>query len=69
MKKITLDYSDWKSIIQDGTGLPIMEQELYDFISKLASRSDVKVILTVDEKPLLLLKFESEKFHEYKIEL
>jgi hypothetical protein len=46
-----------------------MEQELYDFISKLASRSDVKVILTVDEKPLLLLKFEYEKFHEYKIEL
>lgn len=46
-----------------------MEQELFDNISKLASRSDVTVILTENEKPACVLKYDTNtgKFSEYQI--
>jgi hypothetical protein len=46
-----------------------MEQELYDNISKLASRNDVTVILTENEKPAWVLKYDTNtgKFSEYQI--
>lgn len=49
MKKVFLDYSGRKTILFGEIGLPLIEQELYDNISKLASRSEVTVILTENE--------------------
>ena len=60
MKKIFLDYLDWKAILFGETGLPSMEQELFDYISKLASRADVTVILTENEKPAWVLKYDTK---------
>lgn len=69
MKKIFLDYSDWKTILFGETGLPLMEQELFDNISKLASCADVTVILTEDNKPTRVLRYDtkSRNFTEFKI--
>lgn len=60
MKKIFLDYLDWKAILFGETGLPLMEQELFEYISKLASRDDVTVILTENEKPTWVLKYDTQ---------
>jgi len=60
MKKVFLDYTDWKAILFGETGLPLMEQELFDNISKLASRPDVTVILTENEKPTWVLKYDKQ---------
>lgn len=60
MKKVFLDYTDWKAILFGETGLPLMEQELYDNISKLASRTDVIVILTENDKPTWVLKYDTQ---------
>lgn len=60
MKKVFLDYTDWKAILFGETGLPLMEQELYDNISKLASRNDVRVILTENNKPAWVLKYDTQ---------
>lgn len=70
MKKVFLDYSDWKVILFGGTGLPAMEQELYDYISKLASHKDILVILTENEKQTWVLKYDTKTklFNEYHIE-
>jgi len=69
VKKVFLDYSDWKAILFDQTGLPLMEQELFDYISKLASRSDVNVILKENEKPAWVLKYDTKTvaFSAYQI--
>lgn len=69
MKKLFLDYIGWKAILFGETGLLQMEQELFDYISKLASREDVTVILTEDEKPTWVLKYDTEtgKFSECQI--
>jgi len=60
MKKVFLDHTDWKAILFGETGLPVMEQELFDYISKLASRNDVTVILTENDKPTLVLKYDKQ---------
>ena len=60
MKKVFLDYTDWKAILFGETGLPVMEQELFDYISKLASRNDVTVILTENAKPAWVLKYDNQ---------
>ena len=69
MKKVFLDYSDWKAILFGETGLHLMEQELYDNMSKLASRNDVTVILTENEKPAWVLKYDTNtgKHSEYQV--
>lgn len=69
MKKVLLDYSDWRAILFGETGLPSMEQVLFDYISKLASRSDVNVILIENEKPAWVLKYYTKtgEFSEYQI--
>ncbi|MFZ4399685.1 MAG: hypothetical protein ACOYO1_06605 [Bacteroidales bacterium] len=69
MKKVFLDYSDWKAILFCETGLHLMEQELLDYISKLASRKDVTVVLNENEKPVWILKYdvEKEKFNTFPI--
>ncbi|MCF8396770.1 MAG: hypothetical protein K9G58_01295 [Bacteroidales bacterium] len=69
MKKVFLDYSDWKTILFGETGLPLMEQELFDYIAKLASCADVTVILTEGEKPAWVLKYNNNtgKFSESQI--
>lgn len=70
MKKVFLDYSDWKAILFGETGLPSLEKDLFDYISKLTSRSDVTVILTENDKPAWVLKYDMEtgKFSEFHIE-
>ncbi len=60
MKKVFLDYTDRKAILFGETGLPLMEQELYDNISKLSSRTDVIVILTENDKPARVLKYDTQ---------
>ncbi len=60
MKKVFLDYTAWKAILFGETGLPVMEQELFDYISKLASRNDVTVILTENDKPTWVLKYDKQ---------
>ena len=47
-----------------------MEVELYSIMKDLASRSDVVIILTEDDKPEMVLKFDenTDKFSEYSIE-
>jgi hypothetical protein len=69
MKKVLLDYSDWRAILFGETGLQTIEQELFDYISKLASRSDVDVILSENEKPAWVLKYDTNtgEFSEYQI--
>ncbi|MCF7802496.1 MAG: hypothetical protein K9N34_10835 [Candidatus Marinimicrobia bacterium] len=69
MKQIFLDYLDWKVILFGETGLPLTEKELFDYISKLASRDDTRVILTEKGIPVCELKYDIEtgKFAEYKI--
>lgn len=69
MKKVFLDYSEWKTILFGVTGLPSIDQELYDYISKLASRNDVIIILTENEKPTWKLKYDTKtgKFSEFQI--
>ncbi len=47
-----------------------MEVELYSIMKDLASRSDVVIILTEDDKPEMVLKFDenTDKFSEYSID-
>jgi len=69
MKKIFLDYMDWKAILFGETSLPLMEQELFDNISRLASLADVTVILTENEKSTCVLKYKKQtaQFTEHQI--
>lgn len=69
MRKIFLNSGDWKTILLGATGLPQMEVELYSIMKDLASRSDVVIILTEDDKPEMVLKFDENKgkFSEYSI--
>jgi glucose-6-phosphate-specific signal transduction histidine kinase len=69
MLKLYLDYLEWKAILFVETNLPQMEKELFDNISKLASSSNVTVILTENDKPVLVLKYDNEsgRYSEHQI--
>jgi glucose-6-phosphate-specific signal transduction histidine kinase len=69
MLKLYLDYLEWKAILFGETNLPQMEKELFDNISKLASSSSVTVILTENDKPVLVLKYDNEsgRYSEHQI--
>lgn len=70
MRKIFLNSGDWKTILLGATGFPQMEVELYSIMKDLASRSDVVIILTEDDKPEMVLKYDAntDKFSEYSID-
>jgi len=70
MRKIYLNSEDWKTILIGTTGFPQMEVELYSIIKDLACRSDVVIILTEDDKPEMVLKFDenTDMFTEYSID-
>jgi hypothetical protein len=70
MKKIFLNSGDWKTILLGATGFPQMEVELYSIMKSLANRNDVVIILTEDDKPVTVLKYDenTDKFSEYRID-
>lgn len=70
MKKVFIDYDGWSAIFLGETGLPLMEDELYEILKKLASREDVVVVLRQNDKPLSVLKYNNKtsKFEELPID-
>jgi adenosine/AMP kinase len=70
MRKIVLNSSDWKTILLGATGFHQMEDELYSIMKSLANRSDVVIILTEDDKPEMVIKYDenTDKFSEYSID-
>jgi len=70
MKKVYIDYDAWSAIFLGETGLPLMEEELYEILKKLASLEDVVVVLRQNNEQLFVLKFNvnTSKFEELPID-
>ncbi|MFZ4399687.1 MAG: hypothetical protein ACOYO1_06615 [Bacteroidales bacterium] len=69
MRKITLDFLGWKTILFKETGLPLMEQELRDVLKEWASNKDLKVILAENDLPTWILNYniKTNKFETLPI--
>jgi hypothetical protein len=69
MRKITLDFLGWKTILFEETGLPLMEQELRDVLKEWASNKDLKVILAENDLPTWILNYniKTNKFETLPI--
>lgn len=70
MRKLFLDSGDWETILLGTTGFSQMEVELFSLMKDLAIRSDVVIILTKDNEPEMVLKYDenANKFLEYSLD-
>lgn len=67
---IKINYDDWKTLESNSTGLPIMNNELIEAIAKLASNESIVIVLTIENNPAYILKYDTSLnlFTEHKIE-
>lgn len=68
--RFSIDNSDWEAIIECSTGIPVSAEEIIVGVKHFASLKDVKVILTENEKPVWLLKYDKteDKFIKHQID-
>lgn len=67
---IKINYDDWKTLENNSTGLPIMNDELIEAIAKLASNESIIIELTIENNTEYILKYDAtlNLFTEHKIE-
>lgn len=68
--KFNIEYDDWKAIENSSTGLPNMNNELLEAISKIASNDTIIIILTINKNAEFILRYDTVKqsFTENKID-
>jgi len=68
--RFSIDNSDWESILEGSTGIPVSAEEIIDGVKHFASLKDIKVILTENDKPVWLLKYDKteDKFIKHQLD-
>lgn len=61
MKEIHLKYDDWNEMLWGESGFLPKEDRLFSLIKELASRDDVILTLTLEDKPHFILEYDDSR--------
>lgn len=59
--KLKIEESDWNAIYTDQTGLPQMNEEILNYITKMLLIPEIQIIITISGKDEFLLRLNANK--------
>jgi len=67
--KLKIEESDWNAIYTNQTGLPQMNEEILNYITKMLLIPEIQIIITISGKDEFLLRLNTNKSFVEKVPL